>query len=86
VRIHAQVIPPLGNRWGSYKIAGGALTGNRPYKANVKLMAASVPINLVNAIKGVGFDYQMSARQVAEGILAGHLVLWERTIVLNPRK
>jgi len=28
----------------------------------------------------VGFDYFMSPREVAERVVAGHLVLWEREI------
>jgi hypothetical protein len=42
-----------------------------------------VPVNLVHEIKGVGFDYNMSPKEVAEGVLAGHLTLWEREVTLT---
>ena len=41
-------------------------------------------MNLVNEIKDVGFDYGMSPRQVADAVVAGHQVLWEKDIVLTP--
>ena len=37
-----------------------------------------VPVNLIAEIQHVGFDYGMSAKEVAENVVAGHLVLWER--------
>ena len=37
-----------------------------------------VPVNLINAIKDVGFDYDMSAREVARRVVAGHQVLWRK--------
>jgi len=42
-----------------------------------------VPINLINEIKDVGFDYYMSPRDVAEGVLSGHMVLWEYDFTLK---
>ena len=38
-----------------------------------------IPVNLVNEIKGVGFDYFLSAREVAERVVQGHLVLHEQS-------
>ena len=45
-----------------------------------------VPVNLIGDIMDVGFDYNMSPREVADAIVAGHQVLWEktRTININP--
>ncbi len=79
VRKHKQNIEPLGRRWAKYKVPRSRLSGSGPYEVRVRLMAAMVPINLVDAIKGVGFDYGMSAREIAEGVVAGHLVLWEQS-------
>ena len=42
-----------------------------------------VPINLVDAIKDVGFDYGMSVRDVAARVVEGHLVLWRREVALR---
>ena len=79
-RIHKTAIPPAGSRWPVFKVSGRNLTGRGPYTANVKLNAAMVPVNLINAIKGVGFDYSMSPREIADRIVEGHLTLWERNI------
>jgi hypothetical protein len=79
-RKHKQGIPPGGNRIGRYEVKASALTGNGPYRAEVELMAGMVPINLVHEIQHVGFDYYMSAREVADAVVDGHLVLWKREL------
>ena len=83
VRKHRKNIEPNGSRWASYEIPASALTGNGPYAANVKLIVGMVPVNLINDIKEVGFDYGMSPRDVAEGVLAGHVTLWERNVAFD---
>ena len=82
-RNHRKGIEPLGHRWAKYKIKGSSLTGKGPYTINVKLMTAMVPVNLVAAIQGVGFDYGMSAKEVADAVTAGHEALWEKTETIN---
>ncbi len=82
-RKHKQGIPPNASRWATYQVPPKELTGKGPYKARVQLVAGMIPVNLVNAIKGVGFDYFMSPREVADRVVAGHLVLWERDIDLG---
>ncbi|QTD51412.1 multiheme c-type cytochrome [Sulfidibacter corallicola] len=82
-RKHKQGIEPLGHRWAKYKVRGRDLTGKGPYKANIKFIAAMIPVNLLNEIKVVGFDYFMSARDVAEEVVKGHLVLWERDVTID---
>ncbi len=77
-RTHRKSIEPGGHRWAKYKVKGSELSGAPPYSANIKLIAGMVPPNLVDAIKDVGFDYGMSARDVADAVVAGHRVLWER--------
>ncbi len=81
-RIHRKGIEPGGVRTARYRVDGDALTGNGPYAARVELVAGMVPVNLVDAIHAVGFDYGMSARDVADGVLKGHRVLWEATLPL----
>ena len=83
VRKHRMNIEPNGSRWAVYEIPGSRLTGNGPYAANVKLIFGMVPVNLINNIKEVGFDYGMSPRDVAEGVLAGHVTLWERDVAFH---
>lgn len=84
-RKHRQVLPPNASKWAKYEVSQKQLENSvGPYQTNIKLIAGMIPINLINEIKNVGFDYGMSAREVAEGVLAGHLVLWERDVVLKP--
>ena len=45
--------------------------------------AVMVPVNLVQEISDVGFDYSLSARTIANRIVAGHLVIHERTAVFD---
>ena len=88
-RKHKQNIAPGDSVWGKYRIKPAALTGKGPYTARVQLIAGMVPVNLINEIKGVGFDYFMSAREVAEKVVEGHLVLWETDLDLglgSPKK
>ena len=82
-RKHKQNIGPGDSVWGKYKVAPDALTGKGPYTARVRLVAGMIPVNLIHEIKGVGFDYFMSAREVAEKVVAGHLVLWETDLDLG---
>ena len=77
-RKHKQNIEPLGRRWARYRVPPSQLSGNPPYRINVRVVAGMVPVNLVNFIKIVGFDYDMSAKEVADRVVAGHLVLWEK--------
>lgn len=76
-RKHKQNIPPGGKRVGKYVVKASELTGHGPYRARIQLIAGMVPVNLIHEIKDVGFDYFMSAREVAEKVVDGHLVLWE---------
>jgi len=73
----------LGTRWAKYKIKGKALTGKGTYKARIELKAAMVPANLIGAIQGRGFDYGMSAREVVDGVVAGHEVLYKKEITFE---
>ena len=77
-RKHKQGIPPGASRVGRYEVEPKALTGKGPYRAHVELVAGMVPVNLIYEIQHVGFDYGMSPREVAERVVDGHLVLWER--------
>ena len=83
-RKHRQTIGPLKSKWAKYAVKGKELTGSRgPYTANVKVIAQMIPVNLVHEIQEVGFDYFMSPRDVADGVVEGALVLHERDVVLQ---
>ena len=83
-RKHRQTLPTLGAKWATYTVDRDALAGSTgPYFANVKIKSAMVPVNLIHEIEGVGFDYGMSAREVADAVVAGHVVVQERDIDLS---
>ena len=77
-RNHKKGIEPNGYRWANYKVSRSALTGKPPYKAHVMLKAQAVPVNLITAIQDVGFDFNMTPRQIGDALIAGTQVLWER--------
>jgi len=78
-RIHKKNIPPLGTRIASYTVPKKAMAGPGKYTATIKLISGMVPINLIDEIKDVGFDYGMSAWEVALGVRfgAGDVEHWE---------
>lgn len=80
VRKHRNGIEPNGSRWAWYEIPWARLTARGPYVATIKLILGMVPVNLIDDIKEVGFDYGMSPRDVAEKVLEGHVTLWERAV------
>jgi nitrate/TMAO reductase-like tetraheme cytochrome c subunit len=77
-RIHKQGLISNGSRWAKYEVDSKALNGNGPYKVTVELKAAMVPVNLIGAIAGVGFDYGLSPREIADAVVEGHVVLWKK--------
>lgn len=83
-RTHKVNIMPRKSRYPRYVVTADQLAGTRPpYQARVKLITGMVPVNLVHAIMGVGFDYGMTPREVADAVVAGHEVLWDQTIDLQ---
>lgn len=82
-RKHKQNIEPLGNRWAKYHVPACNLTGNGPYYVNVRFIAGMVPVNLVKTIEFTGFDYGMTSREVADGIVKGHVIVRETGAVFH---
>jgi len=71
-RTHRKSIPPLARKWATYAVGAGDLEGRPgPYTARIRLVTGMVPVNLVHEIAQVGFDYGMSARDIARGIVNG---------------
>ncbi len=76
-RKHRQSIAPGDARTASYEVSAKELKGAVwPLTVRVELIAGMVPVNLVDAISDVGYDYKMSAREVADAVVDGHQVLW----------
>lgn len=83
-RKHKKTIEPLGERWANYTVTEEQLAqGKGPFKVKVQLKAAMIPVNLVNEIKDVGFDYGLSARDISETLAFGHVNENRETIIWN---
>lgn len=77
-RKHKKTIEPLGSKRASYKVPSKSLKDGETYSINIKLIAQMVPVHLIPAIQGAGFDYGMSPKEIADGVVAGAMMLWER--------
>lgn len=82
-RKHKQTIDPMSARDASYQVSGDQLGGAGPYKISVRLQAQMVPVNLISAIQGVGFDYGMSPKAVGDAVVAGTLTIAEKTLSVD---
>ena len=83
-RKHKTTIEPNGERWAKYSVKAKQLTGMGPYKAVIQLKTGMVPVNLINEIKDVGFNYDMSPRQIADNLAKGYVDEKGEVIIWNP--
>lgn len=81
-RKHKQILMPGMCRDAVYQVDAAKLCGPGPYRIVVQLIAGMVPVNLIREIAPAGFDYDLSAREVANRVVAGHEVLHERRIMV----
>lgn len=77
-RKHKQNLEPGASRTATYKIPGDKLKLGERYSISVSLISQMVPVNLIAAIQGAGFDYGMSPAQIAREVVNGSSVLWAR--------
>jgi len=73
-------IEPGGSRTATYEVTGDKLRAGERYSISVKFISQMVPVNLIAAIQGAGFDYGMSPAQVARAVVRGSMVLWRRNL------
>lgn len=90
-----RTIPPLSHKTAKYRVASNQLSGQRPYRVEIKLISQMVPVNLVKEISSVGFDMNLSAREVASRLVDGHQVnssgnrrggavtIWKKSLILE---
>jgi hypothetical protein len=72
-RIHRRPLTPLHGRDATYTVSSSRLEGHPgPYRARVRLVSQMVPVNLVMEIQDVGFDYGMSALDIARNLVNGY--------------
>jgi hypothetical protein len=81
LRLQKKNIEALGHRWASYRVRPELLTGRRPYRLNIKLVAGQLPP--IHAISGVGFEYGLTARAIGDKLVDLYRVLWERNVVIE---
>ena len=86
VRVRKKNIPPLRSLSPEYEVKKSALTGKGPYKATVRLFVGMVPVSLIRTISRVGFDYGMSPRAVADGVVSRNALLWEYEAAIDTQK
>ncbi len=81
-RKHRLTIPPRSKRRASYSVPAKDLRGEGPFKIKLRLNSAMVPVNLIAAIQDVGFDYNMSAKELADKVVDGHQTLRRDTVTI----
>jgi hypothetical protein len=97
-RKQARILAPNDSRWADYNVPAEALTGARPYTVEAKFISQMVPVNLIKTISIVGFDYNLSPKEVAKRVAFGHrvspsqrdedrrggaMVLWDKKFVID---
>lgn len=83
-RKHRRTINPNESEWADYEVPAENLQGTSPpYTVRIKLIAQMVPVNLLDAIKDVGFDYNMSPREVADRVVEGAQTLYDWEVKLS---
>ena len=82
-RTHRVSIPPGGERWPEYRVGADALATPGEYEIRVRMIAGMIPPNLVDKIQHVGFDYDMSPREVAQAVVDGRVELWNKTLTVS---
>lgn len=57
--------------------------GKTAFNIDIKLVSQMVPVNLISAIQGAGFDYGMSPKQIGDAVVAGATVIRERKLSIR---
>tara|TARA_R100000027_G_scaffold62209_2_gene54177 strand:+ start:8605 stop:10647 length:2043 start_codon:yes stop_codon:yes gene_type:complete len=76
-------LPPNGSRTGKYVVEPSQLTGKGPYLVNLRFVSQMMPVHLVWEVSGVGFDYDLSAKEIGDRLVEGAMTLWEHNILLD---
>lgn len=90
-----RTIPPLSHRTAKYSLNTSQLSGERPYRIDIRLIAQMVPVSLVKKISSVGFDMNLSPAEVARRVTSGHKInqggerrggavtIWDKSVILD---
>ena len=82
-RKHRSALRPNQSRVARYRVPAAALVADETYTIDARLVFQPVPVNLVHASEHVGFDFSLTAREVADRIVAGAAVVWQRRAVVG---
>ncbi len=72
-------IEPGGHRWAKYKVDSNKLKAGETYTLDMKLIAQQMAGHFLHAIREVGFDYNLSLRELVDRTVKNSVVLWEST-------
>ncbi|MEZ5940189.1 MAG: multiheme c-type cytochrome [Planctomycetaceae bacterium] len=78
-RKHKQNLEVHGSQTVKYHVNHGC----GPFTIRAQLIAGMVPVNLIHEISSVGFDYCMSPKEVADAVVDGHMILYQKTICVD---
>jgi len=77
IRLKRHGIKPGDYRWAKYKVKKEKLKNDSEYTINIKLIGSMLPVNLIHAVQGVGFEYGMTTKQLADRVVSGNTTIWE---------
>ena len=77
IRLKRHGIKPGDYRWAKYKVKKDKLSDDSQYTINVKLIVSMLTVNLIHAVQGVGFEYGMTTKQLADRVVLGNTTIWE---------
>jgi mono/diheme cytochrome c family protein/nitrate/TMAO reductase-like tetraheme cytochrome c subunit len=80
LRLQKKSIEALGSRRAHYEVDQEALSGKKPYRINVKMVAGQLPPHLIDAISGVGLEYGLTPQALGNKLVDLYRVLWEKNI------
>ena len=76
VRKHSRGILPAASRWATYSLDRKSIGSGGPYSLEVEMISQMVPVNLIREISDMGYDYNMSPRQIADRVVQHAHSLW----------
>ncbi|MDG1455291.1 MAG: hypothetical protein P8R38_03720, partial [Planctomycetota bacterium] len=59
------------------------LTGEGPYTIEAQFISQSLPVNLIHQTMHVGFDYNLTPRELAKKLVDGAVVIAQRKAVTS---
>ena len=77
-RKHRSGIPMGQSRTATYRVAPDKLRAGETYTIDARLLFQPLPISLIYSIQSVGFDYNMSPKEVADRLANGTTEIWQR--------